>query len=323
MYREVSHLLLFSGLDQDEILVRLSQICRDWASGSFDRDALVGRIYTQVKRLLDLGTECGFDVDLWQCYLTWLMMTNTNSFTRTCERVGASNGSVDHFAKNDFAVFRRLMDFDFSPMEQDLGIDCFSVIRHYRAIPKGERMYDRDISAQVLALRAALEKTRNGDEVFQVMTGYYRQYGYGVFAMGRAFRIRRETEGAVSFLPIRNIDRVKLDDLVGYDLQKQALRRNTESFLAGDRANNVLLYGDAGTGKSTSVKALINEYFDQGLRMIEDLQAPVPGAFRHPVPHQDPELPLHHLHRRPLLRGKRGGVQVLEGHHRGRRGDAA
>ncbi len=269
MYREVSHLLLFSGLDQDEILVRLSQICRDWASGSFDRDALVGRIYAQVKRLLDLGTECGFDVDLWQCYLTWLMMTNTNSFTRTCERVGASNGSVDHFAKNDFAVFRRLMDFDFSPMEQDLGIDCFSVIRHYRAIPKGERMYDRDISAQVLALRAALEKTRNGDEVFQVMTGYYRQYGYGVFAMGRAFRIRRETEGAVSFLPIRNIDRVKLDDLVGYDLQKQALRRNTESFLAGDRANNVLLYGDAGTGKSTSVKALINEYFDQGLRMIE------------------------------------------------------
>ena len=172
MYREVSHLLLFSGLDQDEILVRLSQICRDWASGSFDRDALVGRIYAQVKRLLDLGTECGFDVDLWQCYLTWLMMTNTNSFTRTCERVGASNGSVDHFAKNDFAVFRRLMDFDFSPMEQDLGIDCFSVIRHYRAIPKGERMYDRDISAQVLALRAALEKTRNGDEVFQVMTGY-------------------------------------------------------------------------------------------------------------------------------------------------------
>ena len=183
-------------------------------------------------------------------------------------------------------------------------------------------MYDRDISAQVLALRAALEKTRNGDEVFQVMTGYYRQYGYGVFAMGRAFRIRRETEGAVSFLPIRNIDRVKLDDLVGYDLQKQALRRNTQGFLAGDRANNVLLYGDAGTGKSTSVKALINQ-FNQGLQMIEIYK------------HQFRELSaiLSHIKTRNyrfiifiddlLLRGKRGGVQVLEGHHRGRRGDAA
>ena len=65
------------------------------------------------------------------------------------------------------------------------------------------------------------------------------------------------------------IDRVKLDDLLGYEKQKEALRRNTEAFLDGKRANNVLLYGDAGTGKSTSVKALINEYFDRGLRMIE------------------------------------------------------
>ena len=60
-----------------------------------------------------------------------------------------------------------------------------------------------------------------------------------------------------------------LDDLVGYEQQKKELRRNTEAFLRHRPANNVLLYGDAGTGKSTSVKALINEYYDQGLRMIE------------------------------------------------------
>ena len=60
-----------------------------------------------------------------------------------------------------------------------------------------------------------------------------------------------------------------LADLVGYESQKQQLRENTEAFLAGRTANNALLYGDAGTGKSSSVKALINEYYDQGLRMIE------------------------------------------------------
>ena len=87
--------------------------------------------------------------------------------------------------------------------------------------------------------------------------------------MIRAFRIRHEDNGTVTFLPISNIDGVMLDDLLGYEKQKQELRRNTETFLAGKRANNVLLYGDAGTGKSTSVKALINEYFDRGLRMIE------------------------------------------------------
>ena len=116
MYRELSHLLLFSDLGEDEILVQLAQIFRDWKYGQCDRDDLIGRIYAQIKRLLDLATACGFNENLWQCYLTWLLMTNENSFTRTCERTGAREGSVNHFAKRDFAVFRRLMDFDFSPI---------------------------------------------------------------------------------------------------------------------------------------------------------------------------------------------------------------
>jgi predicted AAA+ superfamily ATPase len=279
MYRELSHLLLFSDLNEDEILVRLAEIFCDWETGVQDKDALIGRIYAQIKRLLDLATACGFDENLWQCYLTWLLMTNENSFTRTCERTGAREGSVNHFAKKDFAVFRRLMDFDFAPIEQDLGIDCFSTVCAYQAIPKRERMYNRDISQQVQALRRALAAAQDEDELFGLLTGYYRQYGYGVFAMNRAFRINREEGQPLEFLPICNIDRVMLDDLVGCDYQKQELRRNTEAFLDGKRANNVLLYGDRGTGKSSTVKAILNEYADKGLRMIE-----VPKEYLHELP---------------------------------------
>ena len=118
------------------------------------------------------------------------------------------------------------------------------------------------------ARRCALAKASDEEEMFTLVTDYYQRYGYGAFAMNRAFRIRSTADG-VDFLPISNIDRVVLDDLLGYDKQKAELRRNTETFLKGGSANNVLLYGDAGTGKSTSVKALINEYYDQGLRMIE------------------------------------------------------
>ena len=267
MYRETAHLLLYSDLAKDEILIRLGDIIRDWENGS-DRDLLVQRCYREVKRLLDLSTACGFDGNLWHCYLTWLMMSNENSFTRTCEREGPKEGSVNHFAKNDFAVFRRMFDYDFAPLEQDLGIDCFSTVCNYTAIPKRERMYNRDISLQVRTLCRALESAPDVEETFRLVTDYYRQYGYGVFAMSRAFRIRRKEEG-VEFLPISNIDQVMLSDLLGYEQQKTELRRNTEAFLDGKAANNVLLYGDAGTGKSTSVKALINEYYDRGLRMIE------------------------------------------------------
>ena len=268
MYREISRLLLFSTYPEDEILLRLAAIERDWESGNQDPDSLIRRIHLEVKRLLDLATVCGFDENLWQCYLTWLLMTNENSFTLTCERSGSGEGSVNDFAKSDFAVFRRLFHYDFTPLEQALGIRCFSVLCDYRAIPKRERTYNRDVSRQVLALRRALADAADEEEMFTLLTDYYRQYGFGVFAMNRAFRLRCETDG-VRFLPISNIDGVRLCDLLGYEQQKAELRRNTEAFLAGRRANNVLLYGDAGTGKSTSVKALINEYYDQGLRMIE------------------------------------------------------
>ena len=268
MYHAISRLLLYSDLGENEILVRLAHILRGWEQGESDRDELVARINAQVKRLLDLSTACGFDENLWQCYLTWLLMTNRNSFTQTCERVGASEGSVNDFAKSDFAIFRRLFHYDFGPIEKDLGISCLSAVCHYRAIPKRQRLYNADISAQVRALRAALAAAADEEEMFSLVTDYYRRYGYGTFAMNRAFRIRSCADG-VEFLPISNIDRVVLDDLLGYDKQKAELRRNTEAFLGGGMANNVLLYGDAGTGKSTSVKALINEYYDRGLRMIE------------------------------------------------------
>ena len=78
-----------------------------------------------------------------------------------------------------------------------------------------------------------------------------------------------ETEnGSFTLNAINNIDSVLLSDLIGYEPQKKELRQNTEAFVSGRAANNVLLYGDAGTGKSTSVKAILNEYADRGLRMI-------------------------------------------------------
>lgn len=69
--------------------------------------------------------------------------------------------------------------------------------------------------------------------------------------------------------PIINVEHVYFDNIVGYQLQKQKLIENTEAFVEGREANNVLLFGDAGTGKSSSVKAVLNEYYSRGLRIIE------------------------------------------------------
>ena len=190
MYREISRLLLYGNLGNSSILIRLADIFRDWEEGGYEKDDLIHEIYEQIKRILDLGTVCGFDGNLWHCYLTWVLMTNDNPFARTCERVGASEGSVNRFARSDFAVFRKLFDYDFSAVEQDLGIDCFSILCDYQAVPKRQRMYNQDVSHQVRTLSRALAAA-DVEDMFLLLTSYYKQYGFGVFAMNRAVRIRR------------------------------------------------------------------------------------------------------------------------------------
>ena len=73
----------------------------------------------------------------------------------------------------------------------------------------------------------------------------------------------------VKIVPITKIAHVHLDDLVGYEIAKKKLIDNTEAFLNGKPANNCLLFGDAGTGKSSCIKAILNQYYDRGLRIIE------------------------------------------------------
>ena len=269
MYRETSKLLLYSNLGEDSILLRLSGIFFDWEQQKCEKSALIRRIYVEIKRILDLATTYGFDTNLWHNYLTFVLITNENSFSLTCERVGASEGSVNHFAKADFRIFKNLFDFDFAPIEADLGIDCFTVLSNYQAIPKKAQMYYRNVSEKVRALSAAIEQAKDEDEIFDLVTAHYRDCGVGMFGLNRAFRIRPAENGGVEFCAINNIDSVVLDDLIGYEYQKKELRANTEAFVSGRSCNNMLLYGDAGTGKSTSVKAILNEYCDRGLRMIE------------------------------------------------------
>lgn len=291
MYKQVSKLIVYRDLGEDSILKRLADIFEDFdwykenvlhGSSAFSaakleeikdkkhisKESLITRIYGELKRLLDLATEYGFDDNLWHNYLTFLLITNENSFTLTSEKVGANVGSVNHFAKNDFRIFKELFDYNFYEIERELNIDCFSTVSDYQAIKKKERMYNYNVSEKVRSLSKQLESCTDENGFFDAVTKFYADYGVGMFGLNKAFRIRNVND-KVDIYPINNTENVLLEDLVGYELQKQKLIENTEAFVEGRPANNCLLFGDSGTGKSTCIKAVINEYYDKGLRMIE------------------------------------------------------
>ena len=270
MYKEISKFIIYRDASESNILSKLGKIFKDFESGADSPESLRTRIYAEVRRLLEIATKYGFDNNLWHNYLTFLIITDENPFSLTYEKAGKQDGTVNGFAINDFCVFKSLLDFDFAPIEKALDINCFSTLSNYRAIAKREQIFNKNVSEKVRALSGEIENAKKGEEVFEVVAEFYRNYGVGMFGLNKAFRIESDDDGRnMKIRPITNMEPVHLDDLIGYELQKKALTENTEAFVEGRGANNILLYGDSGTGKSTSIKAIVNQYYDKGLRMIE------------------------------------------------------
>lgn len=269
MNQIISNLLVYGSLPEDSILRQLADICEKLKNESESREVLRTRVFGEVKKLLTVATEYAFDKNLWHNYLALLLITNENPFSLVCEKTGAQEGTVNTFVRHDFEVFKALFDYDFTWLEKELSIDCFGYLTHYQAIRKKELMYNKNVSEKVRFLSERLEQAADAGEFFTCVTDFYRDYGVGMFGLNKAFRIAENTDGSIRFLPINNMDAVMLDDLIGYELQKKKLVENTKAFVEGKAANNVLLFGDSGTGKSTSIKAIVNQFYPEGLRMIE------------------------------------------------------
>ena len=217
--------------------------------------------------LVELAVEYGFEGNLWHCFLALCLADNENAYTTTCEIRGNAGGTLDMLAKNDYRIFKALFDYDLETLEPAA---MWKEIAHYRPYRQESRVFNRRIRDRIVDLAVLLEQSEDENEFQSHMAAFYGEYGVGKFGLNKAFRIiEKEEEHKVIIDPIINVEHIYFKDIVGYEMQKKKLIENTEAFISGKEANNVLLFGDAGTGKSSSVKAILNEYYGQGLRMIE------------------------------------------------------
>ena len=216
---------------------------------------------------MELAVEYGFEGNLWHCFLALCLADNENAYTTTCEIRGNAGGTLDMLAKNDYRIFKALFDYDLETLEPAA---MWKEIAHYRPSRQESRVFNRRIRDRIVDLAVLLEQSEDENEFQSHMAAFYGEYGVGKFGLNKAFRIiEKEEEHKVIIDPIINVEHIYFKDIVGYEMQKKKLIENTEAFISGKEANNVLLFGDAGTGKSSSVKAILNEYYGQGLRMIE------------------------------------------------------
>ena len=261
-------LILYKHMEHEELLRDMTFLMENCDSDYYNKEDMAGLLFECVNELLELAAGYGLEGNLWHNYLTFLLVNDENAYSTECEIVGEIEGSINTITLHDFEIFRELFAYDFTILEKALGVNCLSVLMHYENVKGHGKAFNKRIRDRICELSEKLGTCENAEEFKCTMTQFYKEFGVGKFGLHKAFRIEH-TEAGADIVPITKIAHVHLDDLVGYEIAKKKLIENTEAFVKGKKANNCLLFGDAGTGKSTSIKAILNQYYDQGLRMIE------------------------------------------------------
>ena len=254
--------------DQDQVLNDMAFIVEETETMGMPVSDLRGLYFSCIHKLTELAGTYGFEGNLWHSYLTWLLVNNENVFSHASEIRGEVDGSINALVEHDYEIFRELYALNFEALEEKLGAHCFFMIADYVNAPQSSKVFNERIRDRICELSEKLAGAKDVHEFKEDMTSFYKDFGVGKLGLHKAFRVAHDENG-VQIVPITKIAHVHLDDLVGYELAKKKLIENTEAFVQGRKANNCLLFGDAGTGKSSSIKGILNEYYDQGLRIIE------------------------------------------------------
>jgi len=250
-----------------ELLDRLSR------NAKFTRKALlrVNESYATLFSRLAEKTAGGHGYGLgtpWQDHLLDLIFNDENPFSSQAHRSPGNLGkSLARQVGLDLSRLQRLYHLDSEtivsllrksdPAGEWLGWDELRI-----APAINERRSERLQTAQLL------HEAAEWSLLVPVLAECYQKTGAGLFSQYRAFQWARSAGGG-AVRPIAEPDPIRLEELVGFESQKEALVRNTSHFLAGYPANNVFLYGDRGTGKSSAIKALLNHFPGESLRMVE------------------------------------------------------
>ena len=205
----------------------------------------------KISALTEIAERVGLSGNIFRSYIIYKLSHEPNLISTTIER---TDGKIGESLLN---AFKHDLKFLFDAAEN--FNPPFDFIKNYKPTVENN-------SESFTALESSLKNLREVDEIADAFIKHYKKFGYGDIADYRAFRFDEVTKNLIG---IKHFEKIRLDDLIGYAHQKELLTKNTAAFISRKPANNVLLVGARGTGKSSSVKALVNENYDKGLRLVQ------------------------------------------------------
>jgi len=243
-FKELDQLTVFHSINNDKVIQKFKS----------DSIQSAGQIN---KMLIEHSENNCLSGDIWQNYLKDLIITDENIFTLSCEKhMISEDNSLYQAAAHDLKILKRLLSLSVIDIFKDYPGNLYSLGSNYKPVKNaGKNTYRKPIEL----FNGSLEET------ISYLNKYFYEHGAGLLNQYRAFN----WDSRDNLVPVNNPDSINFHDLIGYESQQKKLIDNTVSFINGQTAYNVLLYGESGTGKSSSVKAALNKFVSQGLRLIE------------------------------------------------------
>ena len=243
-YADMNHLVLCREFSQNPLMLAAASMGADETKGKADGAAT----------LLHYAELLGLSGNVWQQYVVYLFCTGDNLAARTVEKTGTFGPGLTAAMKHDMAIIWPYVNLTSS---QVFGEEYAFLDDYTPAEPKDDEV--------VKALTAAFASCTDSTSAAQALLAHYASFGRGKLAAYMAFRLSSRGD----LIGIDAFPHNDWNDLIGYEVQKEKLLTNTLHFVEEKDANNVLLTGARGTGKSTAVKALVYRFHTQGLRLIQ------------------------------------------------------
>lgn len=256
--------LFFRNLLQDDTVSKLRRTVALPKSQKHEVSELLASVAFD---MVEFSEKTSIGGNLWFSFLAYRLVSDENPLGRTCEMSRRPVGSINEIAAYELWTLRRAFLTVNDIANSDVSGGGFPALSSYVPSQRTSNAINDNMARKVTVLGEKILNAASAQELVESLIDFYVENGSGIFALNRAFRWNKHEE----LQPVADPDTQKLDSLIGYEAQKKELRANTESFLSGLSANNALLFGDSGTGKSSSIRALLNEpgFAERGLRMIE------------------------------------------------------
>lgn len=246
-------LLIYRSLLNDKIVKNMQLVLQ--------QDPSEHVYYELCSQLIQKAEQLHIRGNLLKNYLMYLISKDENIFSKNAEQ---ANGKLDHnssiyqAASHDIKIIKDLIAYDLDILSEKTT----SQFIHNFVPTESSSLAGYNSVLQALADEI---ETHTPEQLASALADYYSCYGSGIMSDFRAFR----WSANAGLTGIKNCDKIRLQDITGYERQKAILVENTCAFIDNKPANNILLMGSPGTGKSTSVKSLINEDFAKNLRLVE------------------------------------------------------